>query len=100
MDITRRSRTGASVCGALLCLLMLSIGGCALTMGATSTPGGVAKLQRTWRYPQGILARPPAPEGDADPQWYPPNGTAMTQSKLIEWAWQLLPWMAQRAGGK
>jgi hypothetical protein len=53
-------------------------------------PGGVAKLQSTWRYPQGILAKPPAPESDHDPQWYPPNGTAMTQSKLIEWACQRL----------
>jgi hypothetical protein len=90
-------------------------------------PGGVAKLQGTFRYPQGILARPPAPEQDADPQWYPPNGTAMTQSKSIEWACQRLgpdrcrrplreiqtatgdektlavlelAWLAQRAGGK
>lgn len=53
-------------------------------------PGGVAKLQGTWRYPQGILAKSPAPESDPDPQWYPPNGTAMTQSKLIEWACQRL----------
>jgi hypothetical protein len=53
-------------------------------------PGGVARLQGTWRYPQGILAKPPAPDSDPDPQWYPPNGAAMTQSKLIEWACQRL----------
>jgi len=43
MDIAPRSRTGALARGALLWLLMLSVAGCALTRGATSTLGGAAK---------------------------------------------------------
>src|SRR5690348_3861556 len=43
MAIAPRSHAGTFMQCALLWLLMLGIAGCALTMGATSTPGGAAK---------------------------------------------------------
>src|SRR6476646_6467968 len=43
MAIAPRSHTGTLIRGALLWLLTLGLAGCALTMGATSTPGGAAK---------------------------------------------------------
>jgi phosphatidylinositol-3-phosphatase len=43
MTTARHLRTGALARAALLWLLMLSIAGCAMSMGAVSTPGGAAK---------------------------------------------------------